>query len=153
MYKLFIACILSGSFVVVFPACNNATDTENTEATAENSLEKEVMAIHDEAMPMNAELVRLSENLMEELESNTDLTSDDQVELKGTIKALKSAEEAMMDWMASYSVKEKSGAELEAYLNAEKEKISQIKTQMEEALAMGKAKVEALDGETAVEEK
>lgn len=154
MYKFIITCLLSGTFLLMLSSCNGGNTQSNTEAEenkTENALAKEVMAIHDEAMPMNADLVRLSEELNDQLKNNENLGEAQQMEIKKTIQALVSAEEAMMDWMATYSVKGKSGADLEAYLNEEKEKISTIKTQMEEAFERGKAQVAALSGEKGAE--
>ncbi|MCB0661334.1 MAG: hypothetical protein KDC24_01235 [Saprospiraceae bacterium] len=154
MYKLIITCFVAGTIMVSTSSCGNdnaaATTEESTETTSttENSAtttstaapgsEQAVMDVHDAAMTMNSELVNLSGSLMYALENNRNVAPETQKEMKMTISALDGAGEAMMNWMASYSVEGKSGEEKEAYLKSEMEKITAIKKQMEDAVAKGR---------------
>ncbi|MEZ4951720.1 MAG: hypothetical protein R2769_17220 [Saprospiraceae bacterium] len=128
--------LLTGLAIFALYSCGN--EQKSPKENPLKNLEKEVMAIHDEAMPMNSSLIRTAEDLKSMMAADSINTVDRAAEINQTIEALESAEEAMMSWMNTYRVPAKADEnEKKAYLEAEKEKISKVKIQMETALKKG----------------
>ena len=123
-------------------SCTSAPEKKENNYTSEQvsqkkSLIRDVMAIHDEAMPWLDEI----HNLKEELRNVTEEVNDS---LKDThanaAKILEGADEAMMGWMRAYSEPHDTVQIKVAikYLNQEKNKISTVRTQMKSALENAK---------------
>tara|TARA_B110000495_G_C22719555_1_gene422756 strand:+ start:171 stop:599 length:429 start_codon:yes stop_codon:yes gene_type:complete len=123
-------------------SCTSAPEKKENNYTSEQvsqkkSLIRDVMAVHDEAMPWLDEI----HNLKEELLNVTKGVSDS---LKGThtnaAKILEASDEAMMAWMRAYSEPQDTVQFQVAieYLNQEKNKISTVRTQMKSALENAK---------------
>jgi hypothetical protein len=74
----------------------------NSETEKQEKLHLEIMAVHDEVMPKQAELNRLKR----QLKSYKDVVSDENADLKDSlingILLLSKSEDMMTDWMSSY---------------------------------------------------
>jgi hypothetical protein len=135
--KILPSILLAGLVSFLFYACS--TEQETQKENPLKSLEKEVMAIHDEAMPMNSTLIRIAGDLKSVIAADTITNEENKEVIIKTIEELEAAEEAMMSWMESYRVPANAEEnEKRAYFEAEKEKISKVKIQMETALKNGK---------------
>ncbi len=100
-----------------------------------STLEKQVMAVHDEVMPKLGELNKDRKELQKILKNVTDEAVKSELLL--AITALEKADDGMMDWMADWKVP----AELEKqepYLNKEMVKINKVKTDMLESMKNAK---------------
>jgi len=107
-YLLLIYLLLLTAF-----ACNNATDTtkktsdkatENLspEFREEETLAKNILAVHDKIMPWDAELNRQLRAVKKSLKK-ADLQDDTKQSLLKKQKFLEDTHDAMMDWMAAYA--------------------------------------------------
>jgi hypothetical protein len=123
-------------------SCTSTPEKKENNYTSEQVSQKkrlirDVMAVHDEAMPWLDEI----HNLKEELRNVTVGVSDT---LKDThtnaAKILEASDEAMMGWMRAYSEPQDTVQFQVAieYLNQEKNKISTVRTQMKSALENAK---------------
>jgi hypothetical protein len=107
----------------LFFACGSSSpDIEK-----EDALRNEVFVIHDEVMPRMAEIVALKGKL-EAL--NPDSTKA--AEVTAAISFLGNAEDGMMEWMVQFKQpaklrESKKHEEIMAYLEAEKQRISQVR--------------------------
>ncbi len=112
---------------------------ERTPAVA--ALEKEVLAIHDQLMPKMGELMALKKQARQLLLRQESLqTSQDSTQLQTLIRQLEAADAAMMDWMHHYDGKLAGQADSDKlkYLEAEKKKITWVRTLMLVSLAQGR---------------
>jgi len=127
--------LLALAATLTFASCKEKT-AEVTEATAD-PLYTEVIAMHDEVMPLTAQLSDLKGKL-------TELKSDDnsRVVLDHIVK-LDGADEAMKSWMANFKEPENK-AEAQEYLQGEKLKIIEVSIQINGALERGKFLVDSL---------
>jgi len=100
---------------------------KNQHVNKENPLYQDVMVIHDKVMPEMSNIHRLKK----QLKSNNTPGAEDLILAK--INQLNDADDAMMSWMASFSVPKDKSQE-DAYLLAEKEKIQNVSDQMYEAI-------------------
>lgn len=100
-----------------------------------STLEKQVMAIHDEVMPKLGELNKDRKALQKILKSTTD--ENIKSELLKAITGLENADDGMMDWMAEWKVPEEK-SEQEAYLNKEMVRITKVKSDMLESMKTAK---------------
>lgn len=119
--------LLIFSLILVTFACGTA-DQKKVE-----SLENEVMAIHDEVMPKMGEIMNLKDELASNLKK-IDSTSADYASVKQVTDSLSylltASDNSMMDWMDEYNadtLKSITPAESEKYLLDQKSKIAQIK--------------------------
>ena len=106
-----------------------------TSCKEKSTLEKEVMAIHDEVMPKLGELNKDRKVLQSILISSNDETV--KATLLEAISALEKADDGMMDWMAEWKVPSEPTAQ-EAYLKKEMVRITQVKTDMLESMKNAK---------------
>ena len=114
-------------------------------------LAKEVMIIHDEAMPKMQNIIDLKMQLQEmrnELTADTLQQHDAQLEkMRQAIKQLNSADEAMMDWMAEYQktdIDRLTDEEAVAFLKKEKERITEVQRLMEQSIEESEKLLEEL---------
>lgn len=121
--------------LIVLYSCQSQEQKESSEGTSEakaaasqtekeNALYKEVMAIHDEVMPLMGELMAMNKKI-----KNKDSTSQEANELS---IHLESANEAMMDWMRKFNpnIENMTHEETMNYLEEEKKKIVEVKKKM-----------------------
>ena len=117
----------------------------NNEAEELKALEENVMAVHDEVMPKMGTISALNDSLKQLYTAHKlDSVAIDSVMLAtidGHIQALSQADEAMMQWMRNY---EKPGEDMPAeekrtYLEAEQEKINEVRDEMLTAIAEAEA--------------
>lgn len=110
----------------------------------EDKLEKlhnEVMVVHDEVMPQNAELNRLKR----QLKSYKDVVSDENADLKDSlingILLLSKSEDLMTDWMSSYDYpnEEISTEQMAKYLVAQKDSINAVKENFKMSIAIAQS--------------
>lgn len=102
----------------------------------QDDLAKEVIAIHDEVMPKMGELISLRKKVRQTSDSLT-VKAGEGFEQKAAeaaeiITALEAADQGMMDWMHEYNGGQglyEHDAIME-YLQAEKEKITKVKQDM-----------------------
>lgn len=96
----------------------------SSEAKKENILYKEVMAIHDEVMPLMGELMAMNKKV-----KGKDSTSHEANELSAY---LEEANEAMMNWMRKFNpnIENMTHEETMNYLEEEKKKIMKVKEKM-----------------------
>lgn len=107
-------------------------------AGAVEKLEKETMAIHDEAMKEMADMNRIGRGLGAELES-LDSLSPRRVAIRAVLTQIRQAEEDMYAWMQQYTPPtELPAAEAEQYLTAQKQRIEKNYQDMLAASAAGK---------------
>lgn len=120
--------LLVGVFAAICTfSCEKPIEFSKKQLSAQDSLFKEIMIIHDEVMPLTSTLVKRKDIL--EKSKNTDETT------LLLIKQLETAEEAMWDWM--YSIKRPdqfrdtlNHEQIMNYLNLELNSISEVKTLM-----------------------
>lgn len=130
--------------------CGGETNTaqKNTETTkpvtkeaiAENQLHEEIMAVHDEIMPWDAELNRQLRAVKTELKK-TDLSKGVIKELQSKKDFLEKAHEEMMDWMAAYASPKKmrsskSHEEIMLELLKSKKAVLKMKESYDKIIAM-----------------
>jgi len=125
---LFLFC---SSFLFIF-SCQS-------EKSEQEKMYTEVMSIHDDIMPEMGTIHRLKKQL-----KNLDtvvIKSPDYSTILNHLSALQKADDEMMDWMAEFSnpTKDTEEAVAVAYLEKEKEKISQVRDQMRQSIASAKA--------------
>ncbi len=114
-----------------------------SEINEEKILRDEIYAIHDEAMPKTAEIHRLKRQLKKIPDQNIP-SEIEKKQILETIVLLEKADDSMMSWMSSFKEpaklrKAKSHAEIMVYLNEEKNKISQVRTDMYESIEKARA--------------
>lgn len=126
-----ILLILAGLFLGLI-ACGGDTVSFEQEAT-------EVMAIHDEVMPMMSDMVKMRRQL-EEVMADRDSTEHPQ--FQAAVRQLVIAEKGMWDWMAAYKKPEKVSPEAMQYLADQKVAIQQVSDAMKQAYARGEQLLE-----------
>lgn len=134
------------AFILASCGANKAEEQKKQQET----LAKEVMDIHDEVMPKMGELVSLKKQVKQLVNTWTadslNTSNDAKVSEAGTlIEKLEAADKGMMDWMHEYN-----GGQglyehelIMEYLNAEKVKITQVKTDMNASMDEAKQFLEA----------
>ncbi len=130
MKNIVMACIVMASLA----NCGNA-DQKKIE-----TLESEVMAIHDEIMPKMGEIMTLKDEIATNLK-NIDSTAANYNVLKAEADSLSyllnTSDNGMMDWMDEYNadtLKAISPADAQKYLVDQKTKISAIKESTEKSI-------------------
>jgi hypothetical protein len=94
----------------------------------------EVMAIHDEVMPMMSDMVKLRRQLDEEMKGRD---SSEQIAFQMAVRQLVIAEKGMWDWMATYSKPEKADEGAMQYLAEQKKAIQAVSDAMRQSYAHG----------------
>ena len=113
--------------LLIFTSCGNSKKEEM------EKLREEVIAVHDEIMPMMDDLYKLRSSL------NLKLVEDSIASVKmgvpEMIITIKDAEEAMMDWMRNFdpNFSGKDDEETRMYLLEQKKSIEHTKTLMLQA--------------------
>lgn len=97
--------------------------------TPQSELQDSVMAIHDEVMPKMRDIYKLRKGLKKKAKLVPD---DSQVNL--ILESLQSADDAMMDWMASYDAPSEGAKGAMEYLAREKAKIEKVRIEMLSAI-------------------
>ena len=148
----FYAQLLSLLLFACSPAAKedeSATDQLSPEQQKVKNLEEEVLHMHDDVMPLVADLVALKgrlEKRNQELESAGASGAQDQVIIhQMIISNLEAAHESMMDWMRKYEVVDVN-ADVESnlvYLEQEKSKINEVTKQIYSAIAAAEEALEA----------
>lgn len=130
--KRIILVLILGSAITIF-SCQNqqqkqdaseANKEVSSEAEKEHILYKEVMAIHDEVMPLMGELMAMNKKI-----KNKDSSSQKATEL---VVYLEEANESMMDWMRKFNpnIDNMTHEETMNYLEEEKKKIVEVREKM-----------------------
>ena len=115
MLRLSVTAILAGVFLIMV-GCKPTYDQPQNK-----SLYDEVMVIHDEVMPRMTDIHRLKKSIKQKHKDDL----QNYPEAIDLLARLEEADNAMMNWMADFKPpKDESAAE--AYLNAEKSKISEV---------------------------
>jgi len=131
-------------FLLLLGSC---TSNERSKVTNDESeldiLYSEVMEIHDNVMPKMSDINNSKDQINEILSSNQQqqLTEEQIQEMKIALSLLKEAEDAMWDWMHSFSDmygQMKTEKEKELFLTKEKESISKVRDLMEESIENAK---------------
>jgi len=124
--------LIMGPAIAMF-SCQNLEQKENNSAInkevssqseQENILYKEVMAIHDEVMPLMGDLMAMNKKI-----KSQDSTSQEATELS---IYLEEANESMMNWMRKFNpnIENMTHEETMNYLEEEKKKIMQVREKM-----------------------
>ncbi len=117
---------------LLFTACNSAQKKEV------ETLDKETMAIHDEAMKEMADMNRTSRAIKTFLTTAT-MTPEQSAVYSEALLNMEKAESDMMAWMAQYkSPEDKPAAEALDYLKEQKVKITKNRDDIHAALEAGK---------------
>jgi len=106
----------------------------------ESEIRKELMKIHDQEMLNMDELMKLKKSITD-LSADTMISDDAQATIQTSIKELKAADNAMMDWMHNYKEPDKtvSFEEKEKYYAAELVKMKALSVQMNESISKAKS--------------
>lgn len=128
--------ILALVFVFAFFSCGkkteNADEQEPTETEKVAALRKEVIAVHDEVMPLMTDIYQLKTMLKQKV-ADANITSEARRRADSIFVQLDSADRGMREWMRAFSRVNTAGIpETEALntLNAELEKIKKVKNDM-----------------------
>ncbi len=119
--------------LVFLAACRESS----RQPSPDDVLYDEVMAIHDKVMP---EMTTIH-NLKKELHALR--TPDSDSLILARIKDLDDSDEAMMSWMHSFKVPDKSDAK-KIYLEQEKDKISKVSEMIYRSMDQAKATIDSL---------
>ncbi|RMG59728.1 MAG: hypothetical protein D6722_21815 [Bacteroidetes bacterium] len=133
---LFFASLL---FLFILPACSGSGGED-----AIGKLAGEVIAVHDEVMPMMGEIMQLRRTLGDSLQS---LQAADPVDsalveqFEEALSQLNTAKRSMEDWMHGYETpgEDMADAEALAYLKGEMVKVEQVKENMLTSVAFAKS--------------
>ncbi|UII29181.1 hypothetical protein LVD15_12350 [Fulvivirga maritima] len=127
---------------------NRDVEIENKEVPPEKRAEKdlydEVMDVHDEAMPKMDNLMKLKGKLQEKYDIGKDQQTTPESDLEKyqeAIQKLEAADDAMMDWMHKFEPQEgnTNHDEVMKYYQQQKESITKVNEQMEEAMKNAQA--------------
>ncbi|TDB68204.1 viral A-type inclusion protein [Arundinibacter roseus] len=134
---------LSSLLIFVAMACNQ-------EAEQVASLEKEVLAIHDEVMPQMTDIMKLKRQLstkINELDSlqqegvSSTTFAEQRLKALDLSRNLILADSLMMQWMYTYrgdSAKALPAKDALGYFQSEKEKISEVKLKTDQSVQAAK---------------
>lgn len=130
--------------LVFLMACGNG-DSGHSEGQikAQEETYKEMMAIHDEVMPLLSSMVRTSQELQQYIPSK-ELDPTEKEQIYSAMQSLNIAEEAMMGWMSQIrqpvAIRDTlSPQQVMQYLEEEKAAIEAIGRQMQQSLDNGQA--------------
>lgn len=114
-----------------------ADETATTEQVAQ--LEGQVMAVHDQVMPLMSELMRLKKSVSAKVD--TSRTGDRKQQGVVLGQQLGQAGEAMMNWMQQYNsdtLAKLNPAQRTRYLQSQQTKINEVRDQMRQRIADAK---------------
>ncbi|MCS5491875.1 hypothetical protein [Algoriphagus limi] len=120
--------------ISLLAACGSSLSEEN------KNLRADVIAVHDEVMPLMGKLKNLERealNRAEELESNPEVDSVQVNELKSLAYDLSQAHEGMFVWMRQYDTEdgERTPEEVKAYLEEQMSMVQKVNEDIKAALA------------------
>lgn len=121
------------------PPADEEIAPEETEKVSQ--LRQEVIAVHDEVMPLMTDIYQLKTKLKDKVAAG-DIPAGDRPRVDAILLELDSADRGMRDWMRSFSKVTTAGVpETEALstLNGELEKIKKVKDDMIESVTAAKA--------------
>lgn len=135
--------------VVLLPSCKNKDCCKEGKECRHHHTDKasvdrgpvykEIMAIHDEAMPWMSDIQRISTKLQKveamDIESNT--------KIKNALTKLENADEAMMSWMDQMDHKNNNADYLKDQLN----KVKAMRTEMKTAIQEGNDLLKSMTNE------
>lgn len=109
-------------------------------------LEKEVMAIHDEAMLKMGTMKKLEREISSKLGTLEESADSEKIKIGEAIQeALSEAEEGMMQWMRNYTTDEiTSDEEKRAYLEKEKKSIQKVESAINKSISDAESFLETL---------
>jgi ribosome-associated translation inhibitor RaiA len=141
MHKLIIHTIMA--FALLFSACNS-------QQQAEELLEEEVYAIHDEVMPKMSEIQRLARQLRGIQNDSLSIDPARRIQISEVVFQLEKADEGMMAWMNAFKQpgtlrSSKSHEEIMAYLAGEKIRMEKVKSDMLTSIDAAKALLQSLN--------
>lgn len=124
-------------YLVVVLALSACNDGANETQQKQETLETEVMDLHDEAMADMGKIYRLRRNLTS-LRDTLQAQSADTATIRlltQRIQDLEKADEAMMEWMRQYKVPDTLAHEQAMlYLNTEHRKMERVKSLMDSTI-------------------
>lgn len=120
--------------ISLLAACSSSLSEEN------KNLRADVIAVHDEVMPLMGKLKNLEREALkqaEELESNPEVDSVRVNELKALAYDLSQAHEGMFVWMRQYDTEdgERTPEEVKAYLEDQMLMVQKVNEDIKAALA------------------
>lgn len=110
--------------LISFTSCNGGKNIE--------IMDKDIMIIHDEVMPLMVEMKKNRTRLEEKSEG---MDSTQIIIFRDAIRDLKSAEDGMWDWMNQYKKPAQTSEEALAYLDSQKKAIQHVSESMKNALS------------------
>ena len=118
---------------------DNVPSEPPAEERAEKALQDEVIGIHDEVMPKMDNLMRLKMKLQVKIDSLRESNSTEKAKIDELLRLtnrLQKADSAMMTWMRQFKMVRDSVSHEQRmeYLEAEKERIEEVKRKMNESL-------------------
>ncbi len=130
-------------FVTLIFSSTQCVRSQKTGVADEDRLRADLMQVHDEVMPRMGELTMLAGQVKEILKQDTLLPAETRGQFEATVREMEMAEEGMMDWMAGFRQPEVLRAtmgheQIMAYLNAEKDKITEVSVQIKSGIEKGK---------------
>lgn len=127
------------SILAVLLAFSACSESESTKDKVD-----EIFLIHDEAMPKIGELMSLKKQVLSKAQEVENPDS-----LRGIANDLEKAQQGMMTWMNEwasnsqpYVNEEANKDEIEAYLKAEKEKVTKVREDINNSIAAAKKVLE-----------
>lgn len=124
-------------------ACGQKQEKESEpvgEASAVEQRRKEVIAVHDEVMPLMSDIYQAKRRIREAT-NNAELPAEFKTQANEVIALLDSADQGMRVWMREFSKLELDDMEEKdalAVLDREMERITKVKHDMEESLRRAK---------------
>lgn len=141
MQKLIIP---AAAAILALAACGGNNTNTNSTAAADSlrvdSMQTEVLSLHDEAMAHMMAIRRLKTRSTQVVDSLKGKKNNDTTAYSNVIVQLDSANGAMDTWMHNYDMKQegKTLDEKKAYLESEKKKIIDVKSLMEKSIQEAK---------------
>lgn len=146
--RVFTFLFFAGLLIAGCKSNSSAETSESGESTELQTMEAEVMVIHDEVMPkmndindLSAQLREIRSNVVED-ENGKSVSPEG---LDDALKSLKLAEQAMWDWMKAYSDTKATLQEdqLKPFYEKEMEKITKVRQDMLDAIQKAQTWIEA----------
>jgi hypothetical protein len=140
-------------FSLFFTGCHQETGKKNPETVQQTasspkdseiaSLEKKVMAMHNQSMAKMDSLMMLKSRLKDGLKKESAWGDKQKKEAESDIKEIEKVNDAMMDWMHQYKTPDKKWDHDKSisYLNDQYSRISDIDTQMSRQIQKAKRTV------------
>ena len=131
--------ILAFIFIIACQSGKNRSDSIVDGQISIDSLKSEVLFLHDEVMPKMGELRRVRKDLMLQADSLMQSDSTKANIFNSLANEIGNSSEGMMQWMRAFEPDfEGTEDEVRSYLEAQKESIQIVKTDMENSLTEGR---------------